>query len=119
VIPKQYDPEARIEADDIIEWAARLNVTPEELCSVVQQGGTRVADVVAELARRGHERTTSAGSTTNASDAMDDVRLPSHPTGEELLDEGIQETFPASDPVAVPVEGETAWERRQRSKKDR
>jgi hypothetical protein len=41
------------------------------------------------------------GSQTNASDAIDDVQLPSRPSGEELLDAGIKETFPASDPVSV------------------
>jgi hypothetical protein len=41
------------------------------------------------------------GSPTNASDAVDDIQLPSHPSGEELLDAGIKETFPASDPISV------------------
>ena len=95
----QPDSETRIDADEIIQWAARLGVTPEELRSAVQKGGTMVKDVVAELARRGFEP--AAGSMTNASDAVDDVSLPSHPTSDQLLDEGIQETFPASDPVAV------------------
>jgi hypothetical protein len=112
----QHDPEARVDADQIIEWAARLGVTPEELRSAVQKGGAMVRDVVAELARRGLEADSSAGSTTNASDAVDDIHLPSHPTGEQLLDEGIKETFPASDPVAVPTEGETVWERRRRGR---
>lgn len=108
------DPQTRVDVDDIVRWAARLGVSPEELRSAVQKGGTMVKDVIAELARRGLERGTSAGSTTNASDAMDELSVPSHPTGDELLDEGIQETFPASDPVAVPSEGETMWERRHK-----
>ena len=41
------------------------------------------------------------GSTTNASDAVDDVKLPPKPTTEEVMDHGVQESFPASDPVAV------------------
>jgi hypothetical protein len=41
------------------------------------------------------------GSTTNASDAVDDVELPPDATEEDVLDEGLQETFPASDPVSV------------------
>ena len=41
------------------------------------------------------------GSTTNASDAVDDVKLPPKPTTEEVVDHGVQESFPASDPVAV------------------
>jgi hypothetical protein len=42
-----------------------------------------------------------AGSPTNASDAVDDVQLPSKPTVEEKLDAGVKESFPASDPVSV------------------
>jgi hypothetical protein len=41
------------------------------------------------------------GSTTNASDAVDDMRLPPRPTTEQRVDEGVKETFPASDPVSV------------------
>jgi hypothetical protein len=48
--------EARVDADEIIQWAERLGVTPEELRSAVQQGGTMVEEVIAELARRGLER---------------------------------------------------------------
>ena len=43
----------------------------------------------------------TAGSTTNASDAVDDVELGPDATAEDVLDEGLQETFPASDPVSV------------------
>ena len=42
-----------------------------------------------------------AGSPTNASDAVDDLKLPPQPTADEAQDHGVQETFPASDPVAV------------------
>jgi hypothetical protein len=41
------------------------------------------------------------GSQTNASDAIDDIELPPHPSGEEFLDAGVKETFPASDPISV------------------
>lgn len=41
------------------------------------------------------------GSQTNASDAVDDIELPPHPSADELLDAGVQETFPASDPIAM------------------
>ncbi|HVJ11327.1 MAG TPA: hypothetical protein VNC62_07125 [Burkholderiales bacterium] len=57
------------------------------------------------------------GSTTNASDAVDDVKLPPNPTTDEKLDEGIEETFPASDPVSIAHPSETAYEREQRLKK--
>jgi hypothetical protein len=54
------------------------------------------------------------GSNTNASEAVDDVGLPPNPTLDELLDEAVKETFPASDPVSPAASGETAWERKQR-----
>ena len=41
------------------------------------------------------------GSPTNASDAVDDIELPPDADEEDVLDEGLQETFPASDPVSV------------------
>ncbi len=31
----------------------------------------------------------------------DDVKVGMHPHQDELLDEGVEETFPASDPVSV------------------
>ena len=48
------------------------------------------------------------GSNTNAYDAVDAPGLPPDATGEDVLDVGIQHTFPASDPVAV----ESAFRRR-------
>ncbi len=53
----------------------------------------------------------SAGSPTNASDAIDDLQLPPEPSLDDRLDEAVQETFPASDPVAVDAKGETIWDR--------
>ena len=41
------------------------------------------------------------GSTTNASDAVNDTKLPAKPTTEEVVDHAGKESFPASDPVAV------------------
>ena len=41
------------------------------------------------------------GSTTNASDAVNDTKLPPKPTTEEVVDHAGKESFPASDPVAV------------------
>jgi hypothetical protein len=52
---ERVDPESRIEAEAIVQWAERLRVTPEELRSAVQRGGTMVKDVIAELKRRGYE----------------------------------------------------------------
>jgi hypothetical protein len=63
-----------------------------------------------------HEREPT-GSTTNASDAVDDVKLPPNPTTDEKLDEGVKETFPASDPVSIAHPSETAYEREKRLKK--
>jgi hypothetical protein len=54
------------------------------------------------------------GSTTNASDAMDDIHLRPNASAEEHLDAGVMETFPASDPVSVGKPSETAWEKQQR-----
>jgi hypothetical protein len=54
------------------------------------------------------------GSTTNASDAVDDIPLRANPTMDEKLDAGVQETFPASDPVSIAQPSETAYERQKR-----
>ena len=60
------------------------------------------------------------GSTTNASDAVDDMKLPPNPTTDEKLDEGVKETFPASDPVSIANNrSETAYEREKRLKRER
>jgi hypothetical protein len=48
------------------------------------------------------------GSNTNASEAVDAPELLPDATDEDVLDVGIQYTFPASDPVAV----ESAFRRR-------
>jgi len=53
-------------------------------------------------------------SQTNASEAMDDIELGSNPHPEEVLDAGVKETFPASDPVSVSAQGETAYEKKKR-----
>jgi hypothetical protein len=52
-----------------------------------------------------------AGSTTNASDAVDDVTLPPEPSTDEVVDEAVKETFPASDPIAVGHAAEKAADR--------
>ena len=57
-----------------------------------------------------------AGST---SDAVDDIELPPNPSAEEKLDAGVQETFPASDPVSIAQPSETAYEREKRLKRGR
>jgi hypothetical protein len=63
-----------------------------------------------------YRQTRATGSTTNASDAMDDIELGKNPTREKTLDAGVMETFPASDPVSVNP-SETAWEKQQRLKR--
>jgi hypothetical protein len=57
------------------------------------------------------------GSTTNASDAVDDVQLSPRASADEHLDAAVMETFPASDPISPAKPSETAWERQQRLKK--
>jgi hypothetical protein len=56
------------------------------------------------------------GSTTNASDAVDDIELPPDASPCEVVDAGVEETFPASDPVAVQDAYETANEREKRAR---
>jgi hypothetical protein len=58
-----------------------------------------------------------AGSTTNASDAMDDIQVRPGASADEHLDAAVMETFPASDPVSAGKPSETAWERQQRLRK--
>jgi hypothetical protein len=58
----------------------------------------------------------ATGSTTNASDAMDNIGVPADAGTEEHIDAGVKETFPASDPISVTSQGETEWERQQRRK---
>ena len=58
----------------------------------------------------------ASGSTTNASDAVDDIHVPPHSGEDEHLDAAVMETFPASDPVSSSKPSETAWEREQRLK---
>ena len=59
-------------------------------------------------------RNRASGSTTNASDAVDDIVVGANPDRDELLDAGVKETFPASDPVAVGPNSETAYEKKKR-----
>jgi hypothetical protein len=58
-----------------------------------------------------------AGSNTNASDAMDDIHVPSGASADDHLDAAVMETFPASDPVSSGKPSETAWDRQQRLNK--
>ena len=55
-------------------------------------------------------------STTNASDAVDDIHVRPNATSDEHLDAAVMETFPASDAVSPGKPSETAWERQQRLK---
>lgn len=61
-----------------------------------------------------YRRSRGAGSPTNASDAVDDIRLGRNPSADEVLDEGVKETFPASDPVSAAARSETAYEKQKR-----
>lgn len=56
-------------------------------------------------------------SQTNASEAMDDIHLPSNPSNEQKVDAGVKETFPASDPVSVAAEDEPTRQPPQRVKR--
>lgn len=57
------------------------------------------------------------GSTTNASDAMDDIHVRPNASSDEHLDAAVMETFPASDPVSSGKLSETAWEKQERLKR--
>ena len=57
------------------------------------------------------------GSTTNASDAVDDIHVRPGADTDEHLDAAVMETFPASDAVSPGKPSETAWERQQRLQK--
>ena len=61
-----------------------------------------------------YRKSRATGSTTNASEAVDDIELGRHPKAEELLDAGVKETFPASDPVSTSAPSETAYEKKKR-----
>jgi hypothetical protein len=65
---------------------------------------------------QGHMRR-ATGSTTNASDAVDDIHVRPNASSDEHLDAAVMETFPASDPVSPGKPSETAWEKQQRLKK--
>ncbi len=56
----------------------------------------------------------AAGSQTNASDAVSNVQLGRKPSSEQVMDAGVQQTFPASDPVSVENAFDTAYEREKR-----
>lgn len=47
------------------------------------------------------KRKKQQGSPTNASDAVDDIEIKPDADEDDVLDEGLKESFPASDPVAV------------------
>ena len=59
----------------------------------------------------------NTGSTTNASDAVDDIHVRPNASTDEHLDAAVMETFPASDAVSPGKPSETAWEKQQRLKK--
>lgn len=61
-----------------------------------------------------YRKSRGVGSQTNASNAVDDIELSSNPHPEDLLDAGVKETFPASDPVSVSAPSETAYEKKKR-----
>jgi hypothetical protein len=59
----------------------------------------------------------ASGSTTNASDAVDDIHVRPNASTDEHLDAAVMETFPASDAVSPGKPSETAWQKQQRLKK--
>ena len=61
-----------------------------------------------------YRKSRAVGSPTNASEAVDDIELSANPKAEEVLDAGVKETFPASDPVSTSAPSETAYEKKKR-----
>lgn len=59
------------------------------------------------------------GSQTNASDKASPAPLSAHPTREEVLDVGVEHTFPASDPIAVQSAYTEADKREERERRER
>ena len=58
-------------------------------------------------------RSQRTGSPSNARGAIDDIELGAHPSDEALVDEALQETFPASDPIAASAATRTVYEKRR------
>lgn len=81
--------------------------------------GGAVAALAAAIQKARVDRMIAAasGSTTNASDAVDDIELRPDASPEEILDAGVKETFPASDPVSVNSAYESAYEKELRRKR--
>ena len=67
----------------------------------VLAAGAYGAYSIYQARRREAEMLANAGSTTNASDAVDDVQIKPDADADDMLDAAVQETFPASDPIAV------------------
>jgi hypothetical protein len=80
--------------------------------SLIQRTVAKARHFFSDLTNRDRE----VGSPTNASDAVDDITLKPNPTHDELIDAGVKESFPASDPLSVNP-SETAYEKEQRRKK--
>jgi hypothetical protein len=66
--------------------------------------------------RKFKRRPKPIGSTTNASDAVDDIELRPDAPPDEVVDVGVKQTFPASDPPAVQEAFEAAYQRELRLK---
>lgn len=62
-------------------------------------------------------RGTGLGSQTNASEAMDTAQLGSNPSSEDVLDAGVEYTFPASDPISVQSAYTEADKREERERR--
>jgi hypothetical protein len=66
---------------------------------------------------RQRQQMRASGSTTNASDAVDNIHLRPDADSDDHLDAAVMETFPASDAVSPGKPSETAWERQQRERR--
>lgn len=76
-----------------------------------------VAAVTAGVVALRRARGNGAGSQANASEAKDAPQLGSNPSTEEVLDAGVEYTFPASDPVSVQSAYTEADKREDRTRR--
>lgn len=67
----------------------------------VLAAGALGAYSIVRTRRREQEMLANAGSPTNASDAVDTVEIPPDADADQVLDAGVEQTFPASDPISI------------------
>jgi len=67
----------------------------------VLAAGALGAYSIVKARRKEREMLDNAGSTTNASEAVDTVEIGPDADADQVLDAGVEQTFPASDPISI------------------